>query len=205
MNNVTIIDSGICNIDSIRRAVEECGGRANVTNNPSTLGSSDRIILPGVGSFPDAVRALRSRDLDRAIAEEVMNFSLPFLGICLGMQLLASIGEEGEIIDGFNWIPGNVRRLEKREESERVPHVGWNEVYPTRESPLFSGIPDGSDFYFTHSYHFECADSSHVLATTPYCGTFTSAIEKGPILGVQFHPEKSQKYGMKLLSNFLLV
>lgn len=193
----------MCNLDSVRRAVEESGARAQVVDDPKMIGKGDCLILPGVGSFSDAMGALRAKHLDEAIAEEVIGLNIPFLGICLGMQLLASIGEEGGRTNGLGWISGNVRRLEVVEPGERVPHVGWNEVYPTHESHLFSGIPEGSDFYFTHSYHFECSQSDNVMAVTPYCGRLTSAVESGVIMGVQFHPEKSQKYGIKLLSNFL--
>lgn len=200
---VAVVDYGMCNLDSVRRALEEAGGRPFVTGDPGELDAADRIVLPGVGAFADAVRNLRDRGLDDALRKQVLDDGVPFLGVCLGMQLLATAGHEGGRTDGLGWVAGEVVRLEPTGAGERVPHVGWNEVHTSGASPLFEGIPDRTDFYFVHSFHLRCDDGGDVLATTPYCGSFTSAVARGHVFGVQFHPEKSQRHGIRLLRNFL--
>jgi len=200
---VAIIDYGMCNLDSVRRAFEEVGARPYVTDDPGDLDAADRIVLPGVGAFPDAMQLLRARGLDEALAKQVWDEGAPFLGVCLGMQLMAAVGQEGEPTDGLGWIDARCERFVPTEADRRVPHVGWNDVTPQVDSPLFAGIPPGTDFYFVHSFHVACADGASVLATTPYCGGFTSAVQRGHAFGVQFHPEKSQRFGLRLLENFL--
>ena len=203
MRRAVIVDHGLCNLDSIARAVEECGGRATVTDDPRALPDADCVILPGVGGFRDAMANLRAKRLDEAMTERVVGRGAPFLGICLGMQLLARRGGEGSAAEGLGWIDGEVRRLEPACAAERVPHVGWNEVEPTPGAPLFDGIAPASDFYFVHSYHLDAARADDVQGRTSYCGGFVSALARGQIHGVQFHPEKSQKAGFRLLANFL--
>ena len=203
MNIVAIVDYGMCNLDSVARAVEECGATALVTEDPKELEKANRIILPGVGAFPDAMRNIRERGLDETMVEQAVEKEIPFLGICLGMQLLAGKGFEIDETAGLGMIPGEVRRLAPSGEDTRIPHVGWNEVYPASDSPLFKGITPGKDFYFVHSYHLCPRDESDVLACTPYAGNFVSAVHRGSIWGVQFHPEKSQRGGFQLLRNFL--
>jgi glutamine amidotransferase len=203
MNKVAIVDYGMCNLDSVRRAVEECGGHPVVTDEQGDIEAADRIILPGVGAFPDAMRNLVDRGLHKVLEEQVLTQAAPFLGICLGMQLLASVGFEGEETPGLGWIDGEIRRLVPTEQDRRIPHVGWNEVVPKPGSPLFDGIDSGADFYFVHSYHFVCRSPDNVEATTPYCGGFTSVVARGDVHAVQFHPEKSQRNGLQLLRNFL--
>lgn len=202
MNDVAIVDYGLCNLDSIARAVEQCGGRAKVTANPADLSAVNSIILPGVGTFGDAMHNLRERGLDQALTEQVIDEKIPFLGICLGMHLIAARGTEQGDHGGLGWIDGEVIRLKQLRSVERTLHIGWNEVHFCQSSKLFEGVPEKTDFYFMHSYHFACKDQ-HIVATTPYCGKFTSAICDGHILGVQFHPEKSQKAGFQVLRNFL--
>jgi glutamine amidotransferase len=141
-----------------------------------------------------------------ALRKAAMEDRIPLLGICLGMQLLAEKGEEGGTVEGLKLIPGEVRRFVPEDSSTRIPHVGWNEVWEASGSQcLFEGIPDGSDFYFVHSYHFIPCRKEHILATTPYCGNFVSAIGAGSLFGVQFHPEKSGRPGFQILKNFLNV
>jgi glutamine amidotransferase len=205
MNRVAIVDYGMSNLDSIRRAIEEVGGSPYVVASPDVLGHPDRIVLPGVGAFSLAMANLRANGLDRALADEVLGDGVPFLGVCLGMQLLGSDGDEGGPTSGFGWIPGRISRLAPTRIDRRVPHVGWNEVVPADASTLFEGIERGTDFYFVHSYHLCPADDQDVAATTPYCGGFTSAIARGAVFGVQFHPEKSQRAGFTILRNFLAV
>jgi imidazole glycerol-phosphate synthase subunit HisH len=204
MKTVAIVDYGLCNLDSVARAVEECGGVSKITDNAIVLREASHIILPGVGAFADAMGQLRRRELDGVLPELVLDRAVPFLGICLGMQLMASRGHEGGETAGLRLIEGEVRRLEPDGPRTRIPHVGWNEVEAARESPLFRGIPDRKDFYFVHSYHFICRREENVLARTSYCGAFVSALCAGTnIFGVQFHPEKSQKPGFQLLRNFI--
>ncbi len=203
MSRVAIVDYGMCNLDSIARAVEECGGRPVVTDQPQDLREATQIILPGVGAFPDAVRNLRERGFARALEEEVIGHGIPFLGICLGMQLMARSGCEGETTDGLGWIDGEAVRLEPTPEDSRIPHIGWNNIEILQKSPLFDGVAPDRDFYFVHSYHLRCNDAGQVAATTPYAGGFVSAVRRDHIFGVQFHPEKSQKVGFQVLRNFL--
>jgi glutamine amidotransferase len=200
---VAIVDYGMCNLDSVRRAFEEVGARPFVTDEPGDLDSADRIVLPGVGAFPDAMQRLRARGLDDALAKQVWDEGAPFLGVCLGMQLMAGIGHEGHATEGLGWIDACCVRLQATATDRRVPHVGWNEVTPWVDSPLFAGIPPATDFYFVHSFHVACASTDQVLATTPYCDGFVSAVQRGQAFGVQFHPEKSQRLGLRLLENFL--
>ncbi len=201
MQRVAIVDTGLCNVDSIARALDECGVKADITNVASDLDVADKIILPGVGAYPDAMRALNAAGLADAIRANVVQHDVPILGICLGMQLLLSSSDEVEPTAGLDLIGGSVVRL-RPTSGERVPHVGWNEVHAAVDSPLLSGIPDGADFYFVHSFHAVC-ETAAVIATTPYCGTITTVIGNEHIVGTQFHPEKSQQYGLKLLRNFV--
>jgi len=203
MKTVAIVDYGMCNLDSVRRAVEECGGNPVVTDLTEEIEAATHIILPGVGSFRDGMWNLKQRSLDSVLREQVVGRQIPFLGICLGMQMLATKGWEGGETDGLGWIDGEVRKLEPRGEDRRIPHIGWNEVAITKDSPLFGGMNNGTDFYFVHSYHFQCQREQDVLARSSYCGGFVSAIGRGYVFGVQFHPEKSQRAGFQVLRNFL--
>ena len=205
MKTVAIIDYGMCNLDSVARAIEECGGTPLVTNNIHDLEIATHIILPGVGAFPDAMNQLRQLSMDTALREQVLDNKIPFLGICLGMQVMATKGTEGEETEGLGLIEGTVKRLKPESHDTRIPHIGWNEVHYVGSSPLFEGISAGKDFYFVHSYHFCCSDENNIIAWTPYCGGFTSAISKGNIFGTQFHPEKSQKVGFQVLVNFISI
>jgi imidazole glycerol-phosphate synthase subunit HisH len=205
MNTITIIDYGMCNLDSVSRAVEECGGQPVVTDQQREIELASHIILPGVGAFPEAMQNIKQRSLDQILREQVLDKKIPLLGICLGMQLLASKGLEFTETKGLDLIPGTVECFDTSKEEIRIPHVGWNEVYPTRPSDLFDGIPSGKDFYFVHSYHFCPSDDADILATTPYGTGFVSAVQRGLVYGIQFHPEKSQRMGFALLKNFLAV
>ena len=203
MNDIGIVDYGLCNLDSIARAVEQCGGRAKVTAEPADLRTVNSIILPGVGTFGDAMRNLRERGLDQALTEQVINEKIPFLGICLGMHLIADRGTEQGNNEGLGWIDGDVVKLERKMPFEQSLHIGWNEVHYSQPSILFEDITEKTDFYFMHSYHLVCNDQRLVAATTPYCSKFTSVVQDKHVFGVQFHPEKSQKAGFQLLRNFL--
>ena len=199
-----IVDYGLCNIDSVARAVEECGADVVVTSDPAELERGNHLILPGVGAFGDAMSQLEARGLVEPLRELAGKRGIPFLGICLGMQLMGTRGEEGGERAGLGLVAGTVTRLVPTQTDPRVPHIGWNEVHHAKPSPLVDGIPSGKDFYFVHSYHFANDRDDSVVARTPYCGQFTSVIQGGPAMfGVQFHPEKSQRVGRKLLENFM--
>ena len=200
---VGIVDFGLCNLDSIRRAVELCGGDARVTADGRDVAAFDRVIIPGVGAFAAAMANLRQAGIARGIHEERARRPLPVLGICLGMQLLAEESDEGGATAGLGLLPGRVLRLDPGNGDERVPHIGWNEIEPGAAHPLLAGVAAGTDFYFVHSYHFAPDRAEHVAAWTPYCGRFVSAVASGDVMGVQFHPEKSQKAGFAVLRNFL--
>ena len=191
------------NLDSVARAVQECGGDPMVTDRAGDLEAASHIILPGVGAFALGMTNIRTRGIDAALAEQVLERRIPFLGLCLGMQLLARIGYEPEPAEGLGWIDGEVRRLEPDGSADRVPHAGWNEVEFVRDTALFRGVRPGTDFYFVHSYHVVCRDPVDIVARTQYCGSFVSAVGRDNIWGVQFHPEKSQRPGFQVLRNFL--
>lgn len=203
MSTVAIVDYGLCNLDSVRRAVEECGGRPVVTANAAEVLAAGRVILPGVGAFPEAMRNLQRDDLIDALRRQVLEKGAPFLGICLGMQLMATSSLEGRRTSGLGWIEGEVQRLEPGE-GVRVPHVGWDEVRFERSSGLFDGVPDGSDFYFVHSYVVWPESDGDVLARTPFgAKPVVTAVQRENVAGVQFHPEKSQRLGLRVIRNFL--
>lgn len=203
MKQVVIIDYGMGNLDSVRRAMEECGGRPVISSQKNVIDQASHIILPGVGSFSDGMSHIRKCGLDIILSEQVLKKGVPFLGICLGMQLMARKGFEGGETEGLGWIDAEVRRLVPNEADQRIPHVGWNEVRHIDETSLFKGLPTTKDFYFVHSFHMVCRDPRDIRATTPYCGNFTSMVSRKNCYGVQFHPEKSQKAGFQLLRNFL--
>jgi glutamine amidotransferase len=203
MKKVAIVDYEMGNIDSVARAVEECGATALVTDAASDFAEASNIILPGVGSFSEGMRNLRGKGLDEILGEQVLKEKIPVLGICLGMQLFAEKGFEGGETAGLGWISGQVELLKPDSPETKIPHIGWNEVDFFKYSPIFEGILSGKDFYFVHSYRMVCCDDDNVIATTPYCGGFISAVCRENIFGVQFHPEKSQRFGLKLMKNFL--
>lgn len=202
MSRVAIIDYGMCNLGSVRRAFEECGADASVTDDPDDLRDASHIVLPGVGAYGDGMANIRARGWDAAIRRAAEEDCVPLLGICLGMQLLSSRGFESGDTEGLGLIPGEVVKLAPTA-GERIPHVGWNEVQHREGDPLFAGILDGMDFYFVHSYHFRTVDPGHVSASTPYCGGFAAAVRSGNVFGTQFHPEKSSLSGFRLIRNFL--
>lgn len=202
MTSVGVVDIGLSNVDSVQRAFEVCGAAVGLVTEPRDLTEYDRLVLPGVGAFGDAMRRLSARGLDEGLREVVADGRTPVLGVCLGMQLLVEKGTEGGEAPGLGLVPGAVTRIVAAE-GERVPHIGWNEVTPAADNPLFEGIEPGSDFYFVHSFEVRVPDPGCVASTTPYAGGFCSAISHGLVHGVQFHPEKSQRNGLALMKNFL--
>lgn len=206
-----VVDYGLCNIDSMIRALEECGAtQVERTRDPRLVDRADRIVLPGVGNFAAAMRNLKDWDLLAPIQARSASREVPFLGACLGMQLMATSSLEGSTngpIEGLGLVDGEVVKLQQQSADERIPHIGWNEVVRKGRSALFDGIPENGDFYFVHSYHMKLRAASAEAGRTFVCGGFTSAIAltDKPIFGTQFHPEKSQKNGFQLLRNFLAV
>lgn len=200
---VLLIDYQMGNLGSVRRSLEECGADVLCSEDPRDLKDASRIVLPGVGSFRDGMRHLEKKGWVPEIRKAAIEDKIPFLGICLGMQLLSSKGCEGGETEGLGLIPGTVEKFIPDSPETRIPHVGWNELVISLPSPLLSGIPNRSDFYFVHSYHFVAKDPKDIIATTPYCGRFVSVVARGNIFGTQFHPEKSSKAGFCLLRNFL--
>lgn len=199
---VTIVDYGVGNIGSIINMIDKVGGRAKATGQPDELLAADKLVLPGVGSFDHAMARLSSLGLVDVLKQRASE-GATFFGICLGMQLLAESSEEGEL-PGLGLIPGRVRRFsfEGEHQKLRIPHMGWNRVTPAREHALCRSL-DEARFYFVHSYYFDCADPTDVLFRTSYGNSFASGINRKNVMGVQFHPEKSHRFGMQLLSNFL--
>jgi len=201
---VVIIDYGMSNLGSISNALVEVGAEnVTIATKPEELKQATHIILPGVGAFKDGMDNLVSTGFKDAIREAALNDKVPILGICLGMQLMAEKGFEGGEVEGLGLIPGVVDKLKPTKKNEKIPHVGWNEVYPAQANPIFDNIPKGTDFYFVHSYHFTPKKKTNTLSTTPYCGGFVSSVVKENIFGTQFHPEKSQRPGFQLLKNFI--
>jgi glutamine amidotransferase len=187
-----------------RMAAEVGGGEVLVTSRPEDVARADRIVLPGDGAFPACRAALGSYGgLYEAIAEAVTTRARPFLGICVGMQMLASRGHEYHETEGFGWIPGDVVRITPSDAALKVPHMGWNDLVIDRPHPVLAGIATGDHAYFVHSYHFRVADPAHLLAHCDYGGPVTAIIGRDTIVGTQFHPEKSQSAGLRLIGNFL--
>jgi len=207
---VAIVDSGSGNLRSAAKAFERAAAedgisaQVEVTNEPEAVMSADRVVLPGVGAFADCRRGLATvPGLEVALYEAAIARARPFLGICVGMQLMADRGREFETIDGLGWIAGEVVAIEPRDATLKIPHMGWNEIEPRAAHPLLAGLGAGVHAYFVHSYHFRLADQADLVAVTDYGGPLTAIIARGNIAGTQFHPEKSQEAGLRLIGNFL--
>jgi len=200
---VAIVNYGMGNLASVRRAFEDIGADAFIADHPAAISEANRIVLPGVGAFGDGMRSLRDAGWVEGLRDAVLERNKPLLGICLGMQMLASKSYEGGVSEGLGLVPGEVRRLDSLGCGFRIPHVGWNEVRFRTADELLSGIPDASDFYFVHSYGFVLDHPEHLVATAPYGCDVTAIIRSGHVFGCQFHPEKSSKAGRQLLKNFM--
>jgi len=191
------------NLNSVKRKLVRVGEDALISNLPSDISKADKIILPGVGHFKKVVENIKKLELWESLNESVLVKKIPILGICLGMQLMASHSEEGDI-DGFGWFDADVVKFRVKDFlTYKVPHTGWNQITRVKESLLMKDIPDLSEFYFVHSFHFRCNNPADMLNETEYEYNFTSAVEKENIFGVQYHPEKSHDAGEKLLKNFV--
>jgi glutamine amidotransferase len=200
--SVCIIDYGVGNTQSVYNALVFLGYRVRISKNASQIDNADVLLLPGVGAFEAARKNLIERELIPVLNEQVLEKKKPILGICLGMQLMASISEENGVFEGLNWIPGKVVRIPDQALFP-VPHVGWNQLEINQTSPLFLKLNNESHFYFDHSYHYATDNSEHIAARCHYGRSFVAAIQKDHIHGVQFHPEKSQNNGLKLFRSFV--
>lgn len=195
---IAIVDYGMGNLRSVQKAFEHMGYEAVLTREPAVLADAGHVVLPGVGAFGDAMGNLRAFGLVGPILGAIES-GRPFLGICLGLQLLFSESEEMGRYAGLGVFPGKIVRFRI---SRKVPHIGWNQIHICQESPLLAGISDGSFAYFVHSFYAEPADKNSVLATSDYEIDFASVVGRGQVFGIQFHPEKSQEVGLRILRNF---
>ncbi len=198
--SLALIDYGAGNLHSVHNALKAAGaGDVHVTADPDVVAKADRIVLPGVGAFAHCMEALSAIDgMVAAMEQRVRVEGIPFLGICVGMQLLADAGVEHGTTRGLGWISGTVRAIAPAADL-KIPHMGWNDVLPSQGAPLI----EAGEAYFLHSYHFDAANADDVLATTDHGGTLVAAVGRDNIMGVQFHPEKSQAYGINFLKRFL--
>jgi glutamine amidotransferase len=198
---ISIIDYDAGNIKSVEKAVAMLGEQAIITREAETILSSDGVILPGVGAFGDAMQRLHEYGLVEVI-KKVVDKNIPFLGICLGLQLLFDSSEESPGVEGLHLLKGRVRRIPAGHDI-KIPHIGWNSITFPSEGRLFEGIPEGAFVYFVHSYYLEAEDESIVKAVTEYGTRIHASVEKGNVFACQFHPEKSSDVGLKILNNFI--
>lgn len=200
---IVIVDYGMGNLNSIYKALVRLKIEPVISNNPKTIENADKLILPGVGHFKNAMEQLGTLNLINSLNESALNKKKPILGICLGMQLMGQKSEEGGV-NGLGWIEGNVVKFNVKDILKyKIPHIGWNQIEISKKSALMKDIPELSEFYFVHAYHFTNNVQNEILNTTTFEYTFTSAIEKENIFGVQYHPEKSHDIGELLLKNFI--
>jgi glutamine amidotransferase len=200
---VAIVNYGMGNLGSVRRALEELGVEPYIAEHPLALFEANRIVLPGVGAFNEGMARLREGGWVDVLQRLVRIEHKALLGICLGMQMLASSGDEGGDVSGLGFIEGRVRRLDVLGCTLRIPHVGWNDVFHREDEPLLAHIPQRSDFYFVHSYAIDANNARQVIGSTSYGVEIVAAVREGHVLGTQFHPEKSSRAGRQLLRNFL--
>jgi glutamine amidotransferase len=199
---ITIIDYGLGNVLAFWNVYRRLNIAVGVAKAASELRNATKLILPGVGAFDHAMELLQRSGMRETLDEMVLARSVPVLGVCVGMQILAASSEEGKS-RGLGWIEGDVRKFDGA--SARLPHMGWNDVKPAGSSALFAGLESDARFYFLHSYYFHCARSENILAEAEYGTTFSCAIQSNHVFGVQFHPEKSHRYGVRLLKNFAVL
>jgi glutamine amidotransferase len=200
---IIIVDYGMGNLHSLKKRISKSGGLAIISSDPNVISNSKKLVLPGVGHFEKAMRNLKKMNLIDALNEAVIKRKTPILGICLGMQIMAKHSDEGDC-KGLGWIDANIKRFNIKDKLHfKVPHMGWNTIELNKESKLFKGISKNPEFYFVHSFYLSSDNRNIVLNSTDYETKFTSAIEKGNIYGVQYHPEKSHEVGNTLFTNFI--
>jgi imidazole glycerol-phosphate synthase subunit HisH len=197
---IVIVDYGMGNLRSVQKGFEKIGSQAIISRDIKEISGADHLVLPGVGAFPECMRNLARLNLIDSILEFVGS-GRPFLGICLGLQLLFDESDEFGVHAGFKVVPGRVKAFDRRD-GLKIPHMGWNQVFFRKQCPIFEGIEDSSFFYFVHSFYVAPDDPTDVAAETEYGIMFTSAVSRGNVFAVQFHPEKSQENGLKILKNF---
>jgi glutamine amidotransferase len=208
--SIAIVDYGSGNLRSAAKAFERAAAETGiaepvvVTSRPDEVAAADRLVLPGVGAFADCRRGLAAiPGLEDAVVEAIMGRGRPFLGICVGMQLMAEHGREFETVEGLGWIPGDVVAIDPDDPALKVPHMGWNELAPRAGHPVLDGLPAGTHVYFVHGYHFRVTREADLLASVEYGGPVVAAVGRDNLIGTQFHPEKSQAAGLRLIANFL--
>ncbi|MBN1781709.1 imidazole glycerol phosphate synthase subunit HisH [bacterium] len=196
---IALVDYGAGNIHSVSKALEQCGGSVKITDRAADIGKAEKILLPGVGAFGQAMDALENLKLVEPLRDAVRE-NKPFLGICVGLQLLFESSEESPGVGGLALLEGRVKRFPA---GVKIPHLGWNEVRLEKKSPLWDGVPDQRFFYYANSYFTDPEDASVIVGTTDYNVRFTSSVQRDNLFGCQFHPEKSQKWGLRILENFV--
>jgi len=201
---IVVIDYGMGNLGSIQNMLKKIGAKGIISSDISDIQKADKLILPGVGAFDNGMENLEKRGLIPVLNEKVLIHKTPILGICLGMQLLSKKSEEGHL-PGLGWIEAETIKFKFNENQTRlkIPHMGWNTIKIKKDNPLFTNMYEETRFYFVHSYHVFCHNKQDVLAETHYGFDFVSSLQKDNIFGVQFHPEKSHKFGQQLLKNFV--
>lgn len=203
-SKIVIVDYNMGNLRSVQKAFEKAGCRAVITNEHDIIRGADKIVLPGVGAFKDGMKHLKELGLVEILNEEIIKNKKPFLGVCLGMQLIAKKSHENGLTDGLGWVNAEVVKFDFSDYDKKlkIPHVGWNNVNYKNNNLLFDGVANKSDFYFVHSYYFK-TNEDIVTSTTDYGFDFVSSVNKNNIYAFQFHPEKSQIVGLKLIENFV--
>lgn len=200
---IGIVDYGMGNLLSVKNAFEYLGEDVKTISDPSVLQSVEKIVLPGVGAFGDCIKNLKDKGFIAALNYHVVEKKVPIMGICLGMQVMSKIGHEGGHFEGLGWFDAEVIKLHPSDKKLRVPHVGWTDIEYNKQSPLFAGLNGTPDFYFVHSYYVKCSDEKDVDASYDFGHKVTASIRKNNIFGTQFHPEKSQEHGLRILENFI--
>lgn len=198
---IAIIKYGMGNVASVQKAIKKLGYNSIITDNPTEIIEADILLLPGVGSFKKGMENLKKSNLIPLLTNEVVHNKKPFIGICLGMQLVASIGNEPERVNGLGWIEGEVVKI-KKQEKLRIPHLGWNTLLANNNNEFYSEF-NNKDVYFIHSYHFEAKNKEEVILNVNYGSNMVAALQKDNIYAIQFHPEKSQEIGMQLLKKIV--
>jgi glutamine amidotransferase len=200
---ITIVNYGLGNIKAIQNVFNKISVPSRVVSNIEEFDGAEKILLPGVGAFDYAMQKLKDSGMFEKLNYLVLEKEVPVIGICVGMQMMAKSSDEG-VLDGLGWIDATVKKFDENKLSNKIqlPHMGWNDVKPIKENPLFKGMETDARFYFLHSYYISCNDSSQALATSDYPESFVCAVDYKNIYGVQFHPEKSHHFGVKLLENF---
>ncbi len=200
---ITIVDYGLGNLASIKNMIKKVGGEATISSNLEEIGNASKLILPGVGAFNKGMENISNMGLQSILNKKVLEDRVPILGICLGMQLLTNYSEEGDV-KGLGWIDAKTARFRLSSKILKVPHMGWADIsINQKQHPIFSGLEDTIRYYFVHSYYVRCKSEKNVLCTAKHEIDFACGIVKDNIIGFQFHPEKSHKFGMTLLKNYI--